>query len=156
MINYKNFLNEIVQTEFKLKRIMDLYRDRVLDTLNDKDNDFFWNLVEFVNWSEFINNKDKIDFDDLREKVETEFGDINEYHRVYELLKRNLTEYFEPVVLNDETESQTGDDGYIDLISSIIGKGKDFIGEILKDDDILINMVKNKGYRENFGYIFNK
>lgn len=155
IIEFNKFVKEGVQINFELKRIRGLYRRRIIDVIKDPNNEIFWEFVDFVKWPKFIGDKEiKINWDELRKIVKDKFGDLKEYKRIYELLYGDLKDYFDPVSLDDKTEIKTGDDGYTDLISSIIGNGKDFILKSLYDDDVIIGMVKNDDYRENFGYLF--
>ena len=149
-------LFEDIKTNFSLGRIRGMHRDRILDIINDKDNEKLWDLTTFVDWPKFIKDRDeKINFDELRGKVEEKFGDLTDFSRIYHLIYDKLKEYFEVVWLEDDSKLHVSDDSYTDLISSIVGNGKDFIKRTLNDDDVVLNMVKNNEYRENFGYIFN-
>lgn len=85
------------------------------------------------------------------------YEEMNKFRVMYEYLYKNLDDKL-------KKESQTNgfnvsDDGYSDLLSSIIGLGRDVCGGILNNSDQeafkkVRKIVDRRGYAENFVYIF--
>lgn len=154
--------------------------DQLIDFIND--NDEFWKMVDYVNWYDLIdfgrndNHKEYImkATDRLHKFIEKRiryekinkienyiivnnyFFDsdklIDEYYRIYKILLRSTFEVFDDVFYSGELN--VSDDGYWDLRSSIIGYGKKFLLKCINDKQLVINIGKNRNFKENFGYIF--
>jgi hypothetical protein len=67
-----------------------------------------------------------------------------------------LYDYFQDTWLDKRYSGiMPSDDGYSDLLSSIIGKGKEFTNKCIEDIKYFIQFTKDDDFVENFGYIFN-
>ena len=125
---------------------------KVIKSLKSPDKKF-WDFVEYV---DFKKNGDLLwDTEFLLDKVAPKYSyrDIIEFKSVYKGLYDILYDKF-----FDENLG-VGDDGYWDLMSSVIGYGKDIFKKVFKGDiDFLKKMADHTseyGYKENFSYMFN-
>jgi len=119
--------------------------------------DKFWEFVDRINWQSYIGSGGRINFERLILEKSAPFYSFDEcikFKQRYDNIYHSLYSKFESTWLSDEYDFMPSDDGYTDLISSIIGKGKDFCYNITDDD--FIKMAENDDYRENFGYLFHK
>lgn len=149
--------------------------DKLIDFINN--NDEFWKMVDYINWNDLIDfgrNNNHHEYinkatDRLHKFIEkrTRKEKINkiennyyfdscelkdEYYRIYTILLRSTFDIFKDVFISGELE--VSDDGYWDLRSSIIGYGKNFLLKCINDKQLVINIGKNRNFKENFGYIF--
>ena len=119
--------------------------------------DKFWEFVDRVNWQSYIGFNGRLNFDKLFLENTAPFYSFDEcisFKQIYESLYDSFYLKFKSTWLSDEYDFMPSDDGYTDLISSIVGKGKTFCDNITEDD--FIKMAQNHDYRENFGYIFHR
>ena len=123
--------------------------------------DEFWKMVKFANWNKFIKDSKKEDFNyiDTFEKVKFKIFSKYSYEEVHNFftdchtLYYQLYDYFKDIWLDKKySDFMPSDDGYVDFISSIIGKGKEFTKKCIDDEKVFIKMAKNEDYAENFVY----
>ena len=138
----------------------------ILELIND---DTFWYIVDKIDWKQCMND----DISNIRDKLldiikvynrRKKIDIINKYESRYSSIDINklkyryldilsaLYYYFKDVWL---FSTDISDDSYWDLRFSIVGFGKDFLISALNDTQVFLDMVNNKNYAENFGYIFN-
>lgn len=130
-----------------------LYTESKNSLLNLISKDF-WKMVEIADWQKFINEmkKDETVFNKELEKVKGRifknfnYESIQLFKNEYEILYKNLHNKFNYVI-------NISDDEYMDLISSIIAKGEDFIKKALTDKNLILKMVNDDDYYENFKYV---
>lgn len=138
----------------------DKIRDEIIVVTHE--NQKFWDFVDDVNWRE-TTKEGKADyhtdkFVDKGKEVLNKYDkkDQDYFEDVYQMLLGLLEQYLKEIWLSDENEYGPSDDGFWDLRSSIIGYGKEFLLELLKNpEEVFLDMAKNNKYSENFGYIFN-
>lgn len=123
----------------------------------------FWEMVDYVNWKEMINEKNFIDLcrDKLRNKYSLkkilEFGKMARKLREY--LKSSIENYSlekfgdKYAFPNNSNVLSVSDDGFWDLTAHIVGLGRADYYECLRNTENILNYPK---YRENFEYIFNQ
>jgi hypothetical protein len=125
----------------------------------------FWKMVKIVDWKSVIEgyeknipHNEKRDFyKDAQKRLcsNYEFEQIKkleiECHKIY----TQVYNYFESIWLDDKySKIMPSDDGYTDLISSMVGLGKKFIQKCIDNDYYFIKMAKDDFYVENFTYLF--
>ena len=128
----------------------------------------FWKMTTVVNWKKVIVDYHKInDFFNTKEANEKrakikelakkrlylkyEYSQVKEFHKEYINIYQQLNEFFKPM----SDKLYVGDDGYWDLLSSVIGSGKRFTKSCIENPSVLVDMGKNNKYVENFEYILN-
>ena len=161
---------------FKLFENNIMNTDDIMIVLNNTS-DEFWEMVKIVDWDKVI--KEKSDWnrnsddayiigrisinrnsDDAEQDAKMrlyksfEYDEIEKFYDEYHDIQSELYEQLEDNWLN-EPGYGVSDDGYSDLLSSIIGKGKEFIISVINDPTIPVEMVKTNSYAENFGYLLN-
>lgn len=125
----------------------------------------FWKMVTLVNWKDVINSSKKTKtgykseeaFNNAEKRLVTnyEYTQIEKFEHDYRLIFNSLADYFEDIWLDDKYRTfMPSDDGYSDVISSIVGKGKWFTKKCIENTEEFIDMIKNDDYVENFGYLF--
>lgn len=111
--------------------------DRGIDSYNQEKRDEYWDRMKFRIYS-------KYDYEKIKEFE-------NEYHQFY----MKLYDYFHDIWLDDEYNSfMPSDDGYSDLLSSIIGMGKTITKKCIDDTDKFVTIARDGYFIENFGYLF--
>lgn len=127
----------------------------------------FWEMVKFANWQQYISVKNCRDYDHTEAKIindkikkklytKYEYSEIENFSEEYEKLYNYLYLHFKDTWLNPKySRYMPSDDGYSDLLSSIIGKGRAFVNKCLNDKDIFVKMAKDDDFAENFGYLLN-
>lgn len=130
--------------------------------VNDYSDDF-WNFIRVADWNRIIKTIHDSGFKNKKEVLKLkvrvfkkyEYDVFMSFNNEYDKLEKQLSEYFRPVWLDDKYDIfMPSDDGYSDLISSIIGRGKMFVKKCINDHNVFINMAKNNEYVENFGQIW--
>lgn len=127
----------------------------------------FWKMTTVVNWKkvivdyckikdDFFNNKET---NEKRNKVKElakkrlvlkyEYSEVKRLYKEYEKIYVQLYNYF------SELDLGVSDDGYWDLLSSVIGSGKRFTKKCINEPKVLVDMAKNYEYVENFEYVIN-
>ena len=132
----------------------------------------FWKMVRLVNWKGAIKfyNINSIPVKYTQEKrdeyllkmqgrlyLKYEYDEIENFNNEYYRFYMELYDYFFTIWTDDNYNNiMPSDDGYSDLISSIIGKGKNFTKKCIYDPIYyFVKMVKENDYIENFGYLLN-
>ena len=122
----------------------------------------FWKMVLIANWKNVIHDyeHDPIDrgkyLENAKAKIylKYDYEQIKLFYIEYHNFYMKLYEYFEPLWLNKKYSFfMPSDDGYTDLISSIIGRGKNFTKLCIDSQEIFLKTAKNEDYIENFGYL---
>lgn len=126
----------------------------------------FWKMVEIADW------KQVIDSQKLHTKIDQEYRDftndaklriysvytypeIKNFHSECTKIYHQLYDYFESTWLDKQYDFMPSDDGYWDLLSSMIGLGKEFTQKCIDDKNNFIKLAKDDYYAENFSYILN-
>ena len=150
-------------------------KEELLKIINN--NDDFWKMVDYINWYNitnfgktngtsyhmyiarkkfkiFMNKKIRIEkLNKVNSKIFKSQDDIFIYYKLtYDKILKMTHDYFYDLWLTGKLN--VSDDGYWDLLSSVIGLGKDFIINCIKDENVLIKMADDDYYSENFSYIF--
>ncbi len=116
----------------------------------------FWKMVKVANWTKAIEEYHMVGYDfnkileDVRCRVykEYDFDDIKVFEKIYDDLYSKVYEYFNPHYDMIDMGGG-GDDSWSDFLSSIIGRGENFLIKAIKKPYILSDME----YMENFKYI---
>lgn len=132
-------------------------------------NDRFWEFVDKTGWKKYCDRGWNIPYnlsnapheiDNILENIAPyfTFEEFREFSDMYDVLYEKLDEKLKEEPIHGEGFG-VSDDGYTDLLSSIIGMGKRFYKDVLMSNDnrsfrIVRKMVDNEKYQENFGYIF--
>ena len=131
----------------------------------------FWKMTTVVNWKKVIVDyckiKDEKFFNNTKENNEKrnkvkelakkrlvlnyEYSEMKKLHKEYQKIYNQLYNYFNDLDL----DLGVSDDGYWDLLSSVIGSGKRFTKKCINDPKVLVDMAKNYKYVENFEYVIN-
>lgn len=118
--------------------------------------DRFWEFVNKVNWR--VAGEYKYDY--IIQVISPHFTvkEFEQFSNEYDLLYKLAHGMLKEAWLGDPGLN-VSDDGYSDLISTIIGYGKDFYYSILEahlegDHTTIREMADNSDYKENFGYVF--
>jgi len=125
--------------------------------------DEFWKFIKISDWNKIIKSRNNFGFKNKTEEFkmkirifknfeyDTFMNFYDEYHKLY----KELFNYFKPIWLDDKYNIfMPSDDGYSDLISSVIGKGEFFINRCINNHKLFVDMAMKSEYAENFGYIF--
>jgi len=126
-----------------------IFEAKTHQTLSDISPEF-WKMTKIVNWPKLI-GPHHISTAKMKLIKHYSLNRILKFKSEYDKLYDRLYNYFKDAWLNDMDVS---DDGYSDLLSSIIGAGKTFVEKCLMDDDMVISFSKSHKVKENFGYIF--
>jgi len=121
--------------------------------------DNFWKMVDIVDWSVVIEGYRKsptyhVDYVNWYEQaqsrlyIEYSFQQVRNFNWEYDEIYYILYGRF------DELDCNVSDDGYTDLISSVIGKGREWVKKCIKNPKLVQEMGAADGYMENFGYLF--
>jgi len=128
--------------------------------------DEFWKMVKIANWNAviqgykknpIINDKHREFFKKAQYRVYSKYSypEVRQFRNECNLIEKKLYDYFKFVWLSKKyNKIMPSDDGYTDLISSIVGKGKTFVKRILQDPKIFLQMAKDEDYAESFIYLF--
>jgi hypothetical protein len=126
----------------------------------------FWKMVKIADWKSVIKGYHEhptIDqthrdfFKNAQARIYTkyDFYQIKQFDAECYLIYQQLYDYFKPIWLDDKyNDYMPSDDGYSDLISSIIGLGKTFTNSCVNDTNKFLKMAKDDYYVENFTYLF--
>jgi len=126
----------------------------------------FWKMIEIADWKSVIegyrkhptiDNTHKDFFNDAQKRiiVKYEFSEIKQFEKECHKIYIQLYRYFESTWLDDKYgKYMPSDDGYGDMLSSVIGLGKKFVINCINDVNLFINMAKDDYYAENFTYLF--
>lgn len=145
-----------------IKTFEDLRKKPDLDIVGSE----FWKMVKIVDWKSVIEGYKKhltIDekyrdfYKDAQKRLYSkyEFDQIENFGDVCHMIYQQLYEYFEPIWLSDSyNDVMPSDDGYFDLLSSMIGLGKKFTQKCIDNDYYFVKMAKDDFYVENFKYLF--
>jgi hypothetical protein len=130
----------------------------------------FWKMVRIANWNKVIIgfNDNSISYEERRlfykqcqGRIYSKYSydEVINFRKDYDIIYKQLYKYFEDLWLRKDPNFKNGlpvsDDGYTDLISSIIGKGKLFVKNAIRNKKLVIDMANNDDYAENFGYQLN-
>lgn len=113
----------------------------------------YWDIIESLEWLKDRNHKRvKKDFRKM-ELTGSQRENLTIFYR------NRLKQLDGRVRINDilkrpEVTGWLSDDSWWDLRADIIGRGKDFFSSILENHDLLIPLINNNDYKENFGYAF--
>ena len=133
--------------------------------LNSVSKDF-WDMVRIANWSSVIdgyknnpsiNNLHRSFFEDAQGRIflKYSYSQIKQFENEYDNIYYQLYDYFKSTWLDDKyNKFMPSDDGYSDLLSSIIGKGKYFVQKCINNTDFFVRMAESDDYVENFQYLF--
>lgn len=124
----------------------------------------FWKMVRIADWAKVIKtskvygSSSKLDYvwEQAQKRIflKYEYDDIVSFSQYYHTFYILLYDYFQPIWLSKKYNSfMPSDDGYSDLLSSIIGMGKTFVKSCIDDTNKFIEVARNEDYVENFGYI---
>lgn len=145
------------------------YREPDLNSVSKE----FWKMTTVSNWKKVIIDYRKIQNDfsipnNEKDKKCKEIKDLaaariykkysfeeiqifrHEFHKIYS----QLYDFFRPIWLSDKNNYGPSDDGYWDLLSSMIGCGKRYTKKcIIEPWKYFIEMAKEHKYVENFSYL---
>lgn len=121
----------------------------------------FWKMVNIVDWTSVIEGYRKsptyhADYVNWYEQAQGRlysnytFDEVREFGEEYKDIDYKLYDEFNSI----SDKCHVSDDGYTDLISSIVGKGKEWVKKCVKEPKLVIKMGKKNDYMENFGYLF--
>ena len=124
----------------------------------------FWKMVTLVNWKDVINSSKKTvtgyksqeSFNNAQKRLVTnyEYEQIKDFIHEYRNIYNSLSDFLEDIWFDNRYKNfMPSDDGYSDLISSIIGKGKLFTKKCIENPQVFVDMAKNDDYVENFIYL---
>ena len=121
--------------------------------------DEFWEFVERIDWENYDYNERPRRYDAqwVIPRVAPIFSweEFQGFETEYKRLESYVMMKFESVWLGDPG-IEVSDDGWTDLVSSVIGYGKKWFLSIIMDDSgsKLRQQGNSDNYRENFSYIF--
>jgi hypothetical protein len=129
----------------------------------------FWKMVTISKWGLALKkydgvapnaiNREIIDSAAARIYIKYEYSELKKFHDEIDILYDRLYIYFESYWLGDVAGFKYGydvsNDGYWDLLTSIIGKGKAWTIKCIKDPKLPEVMAKTNNYIENFSYLLN-
>jgi len=125
----------------------------------------FWEMVEIADWKSVIegyrdnptiNDTHRDFYKKAQERVylRYDYPQIKKFETECRLLYNLLQEYFKPVWLDEANNAvMPSDDGYWDLVCSVIGLGEKFVESCINNTDLFVDMAKNDYYAENFYYL---
>jgi hypothetical protein len=127
----------------------------------------FWKMTRVANWNLTIKQylKDRpaanlfsgdnyYELAQFRIYSKYEFEQIREFYIEYHEFYLKLYDYFFDLWSSPAHHYiMPSDDEYLDMISSIIGRGKTFTKKCINDPQLFINMAQNDDYIQNFGDI---
>ena len=121
----------------------------------------FWEMVDVADWNSFIEKyndetrtiqyKDILNDARYRLYIKYSFDELNEFAMEYNKIYEQFRNYFKSIWIDNNLMSE---DSYSDLISSIIGRGKEFAKNIILNTEVFMRMAKTEDYAENFCYLF--
>lgn len=127
----------------------------------------FWEMVKIADWNKvikgykenpIINDEHKSFFKQAQNRIYSRYSyeDILKFKKEYNNIYYQLYDYFDKL-MNDEKYSQDMPslDGYSDLLSSVIGKGKKWTETCIDNTGFFIQMSIDEDYEENFSYLLN-
>ena len=154
----------------KYLKLFEAYKNSKVDELLDGISPEFWKMVRIANWDEAITNcKDMSLYGKKCQKykdmpagriyITYTFEQVYEFNKEFDILYKRLWKYFFPYsdgqVKGFRDGYNVGDDSYWDLLSSVIGKGENWVIKCIKDPKLPAKMVKEDDYLENFQYMLN-
>lgn len=146
-----------------IKTFEDLRKKPDLDIFDPE----FWKMVKIADWKSviegykkhpIIDKKHKDFYRDAQKRIYTKynFEQIQNFGDDCHMIYQQLYEYFKPIWLSDTYNNvMPSDDGYWDLLSSMVGLGKKFTQKCIDNDYYFVKMAKDDFYVENFSYLFN-
>jgi hypothetical protein len=144
----------------------------MIDYINNIDPEY-WKMVDIADWkkviegylngSKYVNSDSDINHRDFFEQAQGriytkyDYDKILYFEDISHKLSMKLYDYFQSVWLDDKYDSfMPSDDGYTDLISSVVGLGKDFLIKCVKNADEFVEIARKEFYIENFFYLFSQ
>jgi len=134
----------------------------------------FWKMTTVSNWKKVIIDYNKTqknyysDPQEVNEKCKEikeksaarvykkySYSQVKDFYKEWNIIYGQLYKYFEPIWLSDENKYGPSDDGYYDLLSSMVGSGKIFVKSCINEPRKFVEMAKNNAYVENFSYMLN-
>ena len=139
------------------------FNDFRIPDVNSVSKDF-WKMVTVTNWKSVIkvkknyllpNNERDMSMKKAKGRLYTKytFEEMHNFDNEYYIIYEQLYNWFMPITQDNRFKFSLTDDGYSDLLSSIIGKGKKFVKECILDTKLFVEMAKNRDYVENFEYL---
>jgi hypothetical protein len=137
----------------------DKYKDiPTIDCVSDD----FWKMVKTANWGAVIKgykdnpiidkyHRDFLEHAKARVYLKYSYNQIRKFRPEYDIIYFKLYDWFQDDWLDGAFN--VGEDGYGDLISSVIGKGKTFVKKCVKNSNLVIDLSEDDNYAENFCYI---
>ena len=125
----------------------------------------FWKMVEVAEWKKvidgyidnpIIDEKHKNVFKKCQFRIYDKFSyrEIIKFKKEYNIVYLYLLGFYQNKLDDVYPNIKIGySDRHIDLISSIIGLGKNFVKRSLDNPEIFVRMLENDYYAENFVYI---
>ena len=140
--------------------------EKFINNTRNFGNPDFWEMVDVADWNSVIS--EYIERDGFHNVIRPPISDkakirlclnytypkIKEFDKEYNVIYNRIYKHFEPFWLTSHQIEQSND-GYSDLISSVIGKGKKFVEMALNNENLVIEMSKKQEFVENFGYLLN-
>jgi hypothetical protein len=115
----------------------------------------FWKFVDLVEWGKCTETYDVHEFYDIKNVMKRvaphyNFEKFKQFQKEYQKLYHFISDKFY------EVDLEVSDDGFTDLMSSVIGFGKKHFMKIIMDESFkkLKKMRHEYNYCENFGYVF--
>lgn len=153
-------------------KLFEAHKNSKVNELLDGISPEFWKMVNTAKWWLVIKaSRDfyhKFDHEGVGKEAEKkcqgriytnyEYNQVKDFYKELNILDGRLRLYFEQYWLGNEKGFEgynVGDDGYWDLVTSIIGKGKTWTIKCIKDPKLPAEMVKTNNYTENFSYLLN-
>lgn len=124
----------------------------------------FWKMVEIANWNAvikgysdnpIINAQHRDFYKDAQLRIYSKYSleEIKKFHDEYDIIYEQLYDYFHKNFLKGKLNVH--EDGYSDLLSSLIGKGKKFTNTCIEHPKFFNQMGMDDDYAENFVYLLN-
>jgi hypothetical protein len=132
-----------------------LFESDITDMVSDE----FWTMVDIVDWGAVIKGYRKSptyhqDYVNWNDQAKGRLYVNYPYDKVKNFKHEYLKIYYELYDKFDGLDCGVSDDGYTDLISSVVGKGKEWVKKCIENPNLVENMGRQDKYMENFGYLF--
>lgn len=126
-----------------------------IDQLSDSKLDKFWNLVEQIGWGTDTTDYYSVMCGLLHCLTDEQAQEVNNiYYFLRNLLYQRLDSHEKELWSSGREGYGCSDDSFSDLISHIIGLGKDEFEKCMKDPMSALERVRSKNFKESFSYCF--
>lgn len=140
-----------------MKKIFEAYKEK--PDVNELSPEF-WKMVRLANWESVVKadkgGDDRMAYEMAQKRIYLKYTypQIQGFFAEYKVFYDKLHDYFKPIWLNGRyNRFMPSDDGYWDLLTTLIGRGKTYLKSCIDDTSKFVEVAKKDDFTENFSYL---